>query len=238
MKKTKILLALVCAALLAACNPAKEGTMTNLLTPKQQAISAVAALAAVGDLEKLFAAYAQGLDAGLTVNELKEITLQLYAYTGFPRCLNAAGVLENVLKERLQKGIKDAEGPAPQALPEGADKYELGKKNLEVLMASSLPSHPQTFIQDTDTFLKEHLFADIFARGVLPFKEREMATVSALAALQTVNPQLKAHMGMAMNTGVTPQEMQGIIAVLRKQLGDKTAANAEEVLKTVLAARK
>lgn len=238
MKKTKILLAPVCAALLAACNPAKEGTMTNLLTPKQQAISAVAALAAVGDLEKLSAAYAQGLDAGLTVNELKEITLQLYAYTGFPRCLNAAGVLENVLKERLQKGIKDAEGPTPQALPEGADKYELGKKNLEVLMASSLPSHPQTFIQDTDTFLKEHLFADIFARGVLPFKDREMATVSALAALQTVNPQLKAHMGMAMNTGVTPQEMQGIIVVLRKQLGAKTAANAEEVLKTVLAARK
>ena len=238
MKKTKILLAPVCAVLLAACNPAKEGTMTNLLTPKQQAISAVAALAAVGDLEKLSAAYAQGLGGGLTVNELKEITLQLYAYTGFPRCLNAAGVLENVLKERLQKGIKDAEGPTPQALPEGADKYELGKKNLEVLVASSLPSHPQTFIQDTDTFLKEHLFADIFARGVLPFKDREMATVSALAALQTVNPQLKAHMGMAMNTGVTPQEMQGIIAVLRKQLGAKPAANAEEVLKTVLAARK
>lgn len=235
MKIPKILLALACATVLAACNPAKEETMTNILTPKQQAISAVAALAAVGDLEKLSAAYTQGLDAGLTVNELKEVTLQLYAYTGFPRCLNASGVLENVLKARAQQGIKDAEGPAPQALPEGADKYELGKKNLEVLVAASLPSHPQTFIQDTDTFLKEHLFADIFARGVLSFKDREIATVSALAALQTVNPQLKAHMGMAMNTGVTPQEMQGIIAVLREQLGSKTASNAEDVLQTVLA---
>ena len=201
------------------------------------ALSAAAALAAVGDLDKLSAAYTQGLNAGLTVNELKEMTLQLYAYTGFPRCLNAAGVLENVLKERQQKGIQDPEGSASQALDKNADKYELGKKNLEVLVAASLPSHPQTFIQDTDTFLKEHLFADIFARGVLSFKEREIATVSALAALQTVNPQLKAHMGMAMNTGVTPEEMQGIIAVLRTQLGDKTAANAQEVFNTVLAGR-
>lgn len=238
MKTPKVLLALACALALVSCRPAKEDAMTNVLTPKQQALSAAAALAAVGDLDKLSTAYTQGLNAGLTVNELKEMTLQLYAYTGFPRCLNAAGVLENVLKERQQKGIQDPEGPAPQALDKNADKYELGKKNLEVLVAASLPSHPQTFIQDTDTFLKEHLFADIFARGVLSFKEREMATVSALAALQTVNPQLKAHMGMAMNTGVTPEEMQGIIAVLRTQLGDKTAANAQEVFNTVLAGRK
>lgn len=33
---------------------------------------------------KLNAALNQGLDAGLTINETKEILIQLYAYTGFP----------------------------------------------------------------------------------------------------------------------------------------------------------
>ena len=56
------------------------------LSPKQQAIAQTAALSAVGNLEKLPAAFHQALDSGLTVNELKEIVLQLYAYTGFPRC--------------------------------------------------------------------------------------------------------------------------------------------------------
>lgn len=238
MKAVKILWVLACVVLLPAAVSAKEEHMTTSLTQKQEAVSAVAALAAVGDLEKLSAAYNEALNAKLSINELKEITLQLYAYTGFPRCLNAAGVLENVVKARAEKGLKDETGPAPQALPEGADKYELGKKNLEVLTASSLPSRPPVFIQGTDTFLKEHLFADIFARGVLSFKDREIATVSALGALGNVNPQLQAHMGMAMNVGVTEPEMQGVIAVLQNQLGRQIAANAQKVFEQVLAARK
>ena len=238
MKTKKFLWALLLGIVCVAAAPAKEEKMTTGLTQKQQAVSAVAALAAVGNLEKLPAAYIQALEAGATINELKEITLQLYAYTGFPRCLNAAAVLENVVNSRVEKAIKDPQGPAPQTLEPNTDKYELGRKNLEVLTASAQPSHPKAFIQATDTFLKEHLFADIFARGVVPFKEREMATVSALAALQNVNPQLQAHMAMAMNVGVTEEEMEGIISVIKTQLGPQAAQNAQDVFKSVLKARK
>lgn len=97
-----------------------------------------------------------------------------------------------------------------------------------------IPSHPAAFIQDTDTFLKEHLFADIFARGVLTDKQRELATVSFLAALGNVNPQLGAHMGLAMNVGVTPAQIEGICAVVKQELGRKTAQNALNVLRNIL----
>lgn len=93
-------------------------------------------------------------------------------------------------------GKEDLFGPVPQPLTGQADKYEIGKKNLEILAASPLPSHPKAFIQDTDTFLKEHLFADIFARGVLTYQEREVGTVAALAALGNVTPQLKPILGL------------------------------------------
>lgn len=122
------------------------------LSPKQQAIAQTAALAAVGNLEKLSAAFDQALNSGLTVNELKEIVLQLYAYTGFPRSLNAASTLETVLKNRRADGKDDPTGTQVQSIPAGTDKYALGKRNLEVLAASSLPSHPPVFIQATDTF--------------------------------------------------------------------------------------
>ena len=39
----------------------------------------------------------------LTVNEAKETLSQLYAYTGFPRSLNALASLQKVVAERRKK---------------------------------------------------------------------------------------------------------------------------------------
>lgn len=36
---------------------------------------------------------------GLTVNQMKEALSQLYAYTGFPRSLNALGTLQKVMEQ-------------------------------------------------------------------------------------------------------------------------------------------
>ena len=49
----------------------------------------------------------------------------------------------------------------------------------------------------TDIFLKEHLFNDITSRANISVRDRELATVSMLAALGNVNPQLAAHIGGA-----------------------------------------
>jgi 4-carboxymuconolactone decarboxylase len=57
------------------------------LNAKQQSIIPIAAFTAIGDLAKLRTALHDGLDAGLTMNEIKEILVHLYAYTGFPRSL-------------------------------------------------------------------------------------------------------------------------------------------------------
>ena len=77
-------------------------TMTTvngqLLTERQQGLAACACLMAQGDLERLEPAVRYALDNGVTVNELKEAFSQLYAYTGFPRSLNALGVLGKVLE--------------------------------------------------------------------------------------------------------------------------------------------
>src|SRR4051812_31941868 len=63
------------------------------LSAKQQAIPLIAAFMASSNMPKLHAALNQGLDAGLTISEAKENLVHLYAYTGFPRSLNALGEL-------------------------------------------------------------------------------------------------------------------------------------------------
>ena len=70
------------------------------LTERQKGLAACACLMAQGDLERLEPAVRAALDNGVTVNELKEAFSQLYAYTGFPRSLNALGVLSKVLENK------------------------------------------------------------------------------------------------------------------------------------------
>lgn len=67
------------AAILEAKTMKSEG-----LNAKQERIVTIAAFTANGHLHKLKTALDEGLDAGLTVSEIKEILIQMYAYAGFP----------------------------------------------------------------------------------------------------------------------------------------------------------
>ena len=55
------------------------------LQPKDQSIIAISALTAKGDLVNLKPAINKGLESGLTINEIIEAIVHLYAYCGFPR---------------------------------------------------------------------------------------------------------------------------------------------------------
>ena len=63
------------------------------LTERQKGLAACACLMAQGDMNRLEPTVRMALNKGVTINELKEAFSQLYAYTGFPRSLNALGVL-------------------------------------------------------------------------------------------------------------------------------------------------
>lgn len=63
------------------------------LTLRQQNIVPIAAFTAGGELDRLVPALNKGLDEGLSINEIKEVMVHLYAYTGFPRSLNALNTL-------------------------------------------------------------------------------------------------------------------------------------------------
>jgi alkylhydroperoxidase/carboxymuconolactone decarboxylase family protein YurZ len=76
------------------------------------------------------------------------------------------------------------------------------------------PGGYQLFAPIMDTFLKEHLFADIFARDTLDWQSRELATVSALASMTGTAGQLWFHLGAAMNAGLTAAQMKDFVSVL------------------------
>ena len=207
---------------------------------RQQALATISAYTAKGNLSGLHDALAQGLDAGLTVNEEKEVLVQLYAYCGFPRSLQGINTLLKVLDERKAQGKHDEGGREASPITSTAPKYERGKQNLTQLTGQPEPE-PKTgfsaFSPEIDVFLKEHLFADIFERDILTFQEREIATISALVSLGGVGPMLQAHIGMGLNTGLTKAQVQEIINVNEPVVGKQEADTARTILANVLNAR-
>nr|WP_320009431.1 carboxymuconolactone decarboxylase family protein [uncultured Desulfobulbus sp.] len=99
---------------------------TSALNQAQQAFIPIAAFTASGELDRLKPALIQGLEAGLTVNEIKESLVQLYAYTGFPRSLNAIHAFMALLDERKAQGIEDVVGKEASPIPADLDKDAYG----------------------------------------------------------------------------------------------------------------
>ena len=94
---------------------------TDTLSARQQAIIPIAAHTASGDIAALNTALADGLDAGLTVNEIKEIFIHAYAYVGFPRALNGINAFNRVVDNRKSNGINDKLGKSATPVPENFD---------------------------------------------------------------------------------------------------------------------
>lgn len=207
------------------------------LNARQEKIVTIAAFTANGDVQKLKTALNQGLDAGLTINEIKEILVQMYAYAGFPRSLNGITTFIGVLEEREQKGIKDVPGKEPGPLPANRSSIELGTEIQTRLIGTPATGKYITFAPAIDAFLKGHLFGDIFGRDNLDYQSRELATISALASMEGVNPQLQSHFSVGLNTGLTEAQLRGLISVLEANVGKKEAANANETLGKVLSNR-
>jgi 4-carboxymuconolactone decarboxylase len=230
-------LAVILALMLSIVAIADAQTVnTQPLSPKQQSIVTISAFTANGDQEKLKTALNEGLDAGLTVNEIKEILVQLYAYTGFPRSLNGINTFIGVMEEREQKGIKDELGKEPSSMPANKSSIELGTEIQTRLIGAPATGKYITFAPAIDKFLKGHLFGDIFGRDNLDFQSREIATISALASMEGVNAQLQSHFNVGFNTGLTQAQMRSLISVLESKIGIREANNASAVLEKVIAA--
>lgn len=146
----------------------QDQTASRTLSARQQAIPLIAASMAASDMPRLNFALNRGLDASLTISEAKEILVQLYAYVGFPRSLNALGELMKVVEVRKQRGIQDAPGREPgKVIPTGEELRAIGTANQTKISGAPVAGPLFDFAPVINQFLQSHLFGDIFERDNL-----------------------------------------------------------------------
>ena len=154
---------------------------STALTPLQASLVPVASYTTTGEMGALKQAFSVALDAGVTINELKESILHLYAYLGFPRALNGLATLLQVVDERKAKGIKDEVGPAGKTQEGGKETEVFGRKVQTTLSGSPVSGPLFDFVPAANTYLQRHLFGDLFGRGVLDYASWSRLTPALVA---------------------------------------------------------
>lgn len=214
---------------------AREG-----LDLKSKEIAVVASLTALGNAEPQLKVHINGaLNVGCSINEVKEIILQMSAYSGFPTCINAMNALKSVLNERRKQGIQDNIGAEPTNKNSSMDRYEIGVKELSELDNNQVGILEKAYNDFSPDLVKLliHSYADIIARNNLCKRYRQIATIAALTALGNAKPQLKFHINAGLNVGLTADDIKEIMLLMTVYSGFPTAINGTNILKEVLQER-
>jgi 4-carboxymuconolactone decarboxylase len=89
---------------------------------------------------------------------------------------------------------------------------------------------------DLGRYIIEFGFGDIYSRPGLTLQQRELATIAALTAMGTAQPQLKVHIAAALNVGLSRTEIIETMLQMSLYAGFPAALNGVFAAKEVFAA--
>jgi len=235
-KKSFLSVAYVLLMFMAEIAKSEAQQQEKNLTERHKAIIPIAANTASGNVVKLENALNQGLEKGLTVNEIKEIFIHSYAYAGFPRALNGINTFIDVMDDRAQRGIEDEMGSEATPLPQNYDPNKYGhivRNDLVGRDISNRTTGYPVFVPTIDKFLVEHLFADIFFRDVLTHKDRELVTISILSSMRGNEAQLRGHLNISLRVGYSPDQLLEFASVLNETVSQESSIRALALIKDI-----
>lgn len=172
---------------------------------------------ATGDENRLRAAIGDALGDGVHPDEAREALLQTYLFAGYPRAINALGVLADTLGDRTgRSGHGDTpEEPVeePQILEEkGLELMRLiYGRSLENLLSNMRVLHP-----DLARWIVREGYGKVLTRPGLSVRDRELCVVAILRALGC-DRQLEAHRRGAQNAGASDLEISRAVELATPQ---------------------
>lgn len=117
-------------------------------------------------------------------------------------------------------------------------RFDKGLKTLEKITGSSgmtVIDSLKEIAPDLSEWIISFSYGDVLSRTKLDLKTRQLATVAALTAMGTAEPQLKVHINGALNVGCKKEEIVEVILQMAIYAGFPAAINgmltSQEVFK-------
>lgn len=115
-----------------------------------------------------------------------------------------------------------------------------GSQALEVIVGKDVDQRLEALTDiapEMAVWIKDFAYGDVVSRPGLDLRSRELVTVGALTALGNAQPQLKAHIGGALNAGCSPQEIIEVILQMAVYAGFPASLNGISAAREVFEKR-
>lgn len=113
-------------------------------------------------------------------------------------------------------------------------RYEKGLKRLQQMNnMSSIGFRLKDISPDLNGYIKEFAFGDVHSREGLSPRDHELVIISGLCALGFAAEELKSHINMGLNAGLSRQEILEVFIQLAVYAGFPVAVNATFIAKEV-----
>ena len=199
---------------------------------KTREMLTVTSLAVQQTLPQLKAHLNAALNVGATPIELREAIYQCAPFIGFPKTLNALGVLNEVFKERgIETPLKST------ATVKENERYKKGLAIQKPLYGNeiyeSMQGLPENMGEDVARFLTEVCFGDFYTREGLEPKTRELLIISILVTTGNTST-LKSHIKGNLKAGNSQETITAAIIQCLPYVGFPNTLASLRTLKEVL----
>ena len=202
---------------------------TGDLTIKQREMITCITLATMQTLPQLKAHAGAALNVGVTPEELREVMYLTAPFIGFPKMLNAVATVNEVFKERGISLPLEKQGTVTEET-----RHEAGKaiqdKHYPGGIASVMEGVPGDMGKDVERFLTDYFFGDIYSRGALDLRTRELLGYCVLTTLEAES-QLHSHYHGNITAGNTPETLTAAVVQCLPYIGFPAAIKALRIIK-------
>ena len=206
-----------------------EVFQTGELTLKQREMITCITLATMQTLPQLKAHAGAALNVGVTPEELREVMYLTAPFIGFPKMLNAVATVNEVFKERGISLPLEKQGTVTEET-----RHETGKAIQDKLypggITSVMEGVPGNMGKDVEQFLTDYFFGDIYSRGALDLRTRELLGYCVLTTLEAES-QLHSHYHGNINAGNSPETLTAAVIQCLPYIGFPAAIKALRIIK-------
>ncbi len=175
-------------------------------------------------LDQLQAHVFAALNIGVTPVEIKEAIYQCVPYVGFPKTLNAVNKANEVFKKMGVSLPVESQKTVSEET-----RFDEGLKAQKEIFGAIIDQMHQNAPKNQkhiQNYLSSFCFGDIYTRGTLDLKTRELLTLCILSALGGCESQLKSHVFGNVQVGNTKKIMLETITQCLPYMGFPRALNA------------
>ena len=197
------------------------------LSPRDRSLATLAGVIATDQTIMIKPEMARALDNGVSPAEVSEVITHLAFYAGWGRAMNAIGAAKELFAAR---GVEQSQLPSstPDLVPLNEKAEALRAETVEKSVGPASPG----LVRDTT----DVLFHNLWLRPGLKPRDRSLITVSALIATGQAE-QIPFHLGRAMDSGLTREEVSETVSQLAYYAGWPKAFSAAPFIRGVIEKR-